>query len=331
MSDLERNHERNHEQQDDPQTVAEPISLNTTGARGVRGATHPAPEGNATADFSGFARRGFADQLSIDTPEGVALTFPVAGIGSRFVALLLDTLLQIGVVIVFGLLLAAFIAALGAHRSAGSLAGKWFIACAIFAGFLFFWGYFTLFEAFWNGQTPGKRAVKLRVIKDSGRGVTLFESLTRNLLRVVDYLPSLYLAGVITMLANRRNKRLGDLAAGTLVIHDRPESQPLLFTGRNGAGNFFALNQPPNAAADTTETTNLFPADRIARLSAHDLVVIEAFFARALDLPLAVRATLAEQILAGTVARMGVPVPAGNPERSLEAVAVAFRAQGRRF
>ncbi len=274
------------------------------------------------SDFSGFARRGYADQLSIDTPEQVALTFPVAGIGSRFVALLLDTLIQAGVVLAAGLVLAVLFAALGRHGDMLSLAGKWFIAFVLFAFFLLFWGYFSLFEAFWHGQTPGKRVMKLRVIKDSGRGVTLFESLARNLLRIVDYLPGLYLAGVVTMLANKRNKRLGDLAAGTLVIHERPDSQPLLYTGPSGSGNFFAPAQPWEAAAQPSTS---FAADSIARLSPHDLVVIEAFFARALDLPLEVRDAMAQRILTEMARKMNTAAPAGNPERILEAIATGLR------
>ncbi len=284
-----------------------------------RGAFRSAP------DLSGFRRQGFADQLSIDTPEQVALTFPVAGIGSRFVALLLDSLIQFGIVLIAGLLLVVLFAALGGHRHAETLASKWFIALLIFAGFLLFWGYFALFEAFWHGQTPGKRAIKLRVIKDSGRGITLFESLARNLIRTADYLPSLYLAGLITMLANKQNKRLGDLAAGTLVIHERTDSQPLLYTGQS-SGNFFAPAQPWEAASTAS---SFFPADSLARLSTQDLVVIEAFFARALDLPLEVRASMAHRILAETVSKMKAATPSGNPERSLETIAVALRAQRR--
>ena len=98
--------------------------------------------------------------------------------------------------------------------------------------FLMNWGYFTLFEAFWNGQTPGKKLFKIRVIQDSGRQITFFESMIRNLLRIVDQFPplyfvSLYLVGVITMACNRQHKRLGDLAAGTLVIHERPTEEPI--------------------------------------------------------------------------------------------------------
>ena len=246
----------------------------------------------------------------------------MAGIGSRFVAVLLDHLIQFGIVLVTGLLLLMISAAIGV-RARESLASKWFVAGVIFAGFLLVWGYFALFEALWHGQTPGKRAMKLRVIKDAGRQITLFESLARNLLRIVDYMPSLYLAGVITMLCNQRNKRLGDLAAGTMVVHERGDAQPLLYTC------FQASADKPWEAPAARQT--VFPADAVARLSGKDLVVIEAFFARALDLPLETRASMAHRILGEMSGKMGVTAPEGNPERALEAIAVSLRAVRRRF
>ena len=273
-------------------------------------------------DRSGFERRGFADQLSIETPEQVALEFPVAGIGSRFVAVLLDHLIQFGVVLGVGLLLLMISAAMGT-RARESLASKWFVAGVIFAGFLLIWGYFTFFEAFWHGQTPGKRAMKLRVIKDAGRQITLFESLARNLLRIVDYMPSLYLAGVITMVCNRRNKRLGDLAAGTMVVHERVDAQPLLYTGAVAAAD------RPWEMPAVGQT--MFPADAVARLTGNDLVILETFFARALDLPLETRAAMAYRILGEMCGRMAVGIPEGNPERGLEAIAVGLRTVRRRF
>ena len=291
---------------------------------------------------AGFARRSFADQLSIDTPEQVVLEFPVAGIGSRFVAVLLDHLIIFGGFLGLLLLFLAVAAAGGKHMME-SLPGKWFLAGMIFLSFLLIWCYFALFEAFWRGQTPGKRVMKLRVIKDAGRQITLFESLARNLLRIVDYLPSLYLAGVITMLCNKRNKRLGDLAAGTMVVHERGEAQPLLYTGGYAAaiprnGMLFAPDAFSRAAAPALEPWRatpvaeaMFPADAIARLSAHDLMVVEAFFARALDLPLETRAAMAHRILAEMTAKMGVSVPTGNPERALEAMGAGLRGGGRRF
>ncbi len=263
----------------------------------------------------------------------MTLEFPVAGIGSRFVAVLLDHLIIVGGFFALFLVFFAFAAAAGRH-ALESLAGKWFLAGLIFVSFLLIWCYFALFEAFWHGQTPGKRAMQLRVIKDAGRQVTLFESLARNLLRVVDYLPSLYLTGVIAMLCNQRNKRLGDMAAGTIVVHERRDAQPLLYTGVATASHTGLFSRPVQG----TEPWQMAPGvggmlapDALARLSSHDLVVIEAFFARALDLPLDTRAAMAHRIVREMTAKMGVPAPEGNPERALEAMAVGLRGQGRRI
>ena len=285
---------------------------------------------------SSFERRGFADQLSIETPEQVALEFPVAGIGSRFVALLLDHLIQFGILLVVVLVVIAVMAAAGRHGEE-TMGGKWFLAGVGFLLFLVFWGYFALFEAFWHGQTPGKRVLKLRVIKDTGRQITLFEALARNLLRPIDYLPSLYLVGVITMLTNKRSKRLGDLAAGTVVVHEQADAQPLLWTGT--VPHATGLFPPASPGGDTgaawarsgSPVEAMFPADAVARLSRNDLVVIDAFFARALDLPLQTRAAMAYRILGELAGRMGVPAPGGNPERAMEALAAQMRSQGRRF
>ena len=138
-------------------------------------------------------QRGFADQLNIDTPEQVQLEFAVAGLGSRFVAVLIDHLIQAGFYFVF-VLFGAIV--FGAMANRINLLGKWILAGFIALNFLLVWGYYTLFEALWHGQTPGKHIMKLRVIKDSGRQITLFEAMSRNLLRIVDYLPSFYLVGV---------------------------------------------------------------------------------------------------------------------------------------
>ena len=92
--------------------------------------------------------------------------------------------------------------------------------------FLVEWFYPVLFEVLWRGQTPGKRALGISVINDDLTPVTLGPSLVRNLLRVVDFLPVFYLAGLVTMLSNRRFQRLGDLAAGTLVISVRESAKP---------------------------------------------------------------------------------------------------------
>jgi uncharacterized RDD family membrane protein YckC len=273
---------------------------------------------------------GDREQIEIATPEQVDLRFSIAGIGSRFVAILLDQTLIAGFYLVLGLAAILFLSGTQGFAKLDRL-GNWFVAGLMFIAFLVIWGYFALFEAYWHGQTPGKRAMKLRVIKDSGRQITLFESLARNLLRVVDYLPSLYLVGVITMLCNKRSKRLGDLVAGTLVVHERPEEQPLLFQSATTmlAPVSTAFQQPWNSMGRQGAPA-MFAADAVAKLGAQDLVLIEAFFSRMLDLPMETRATMAYRICAQMAAKMGVPAPGGNPERALESMAYQMRGIGKR-
>lgn len=280
--------------------------------------------------MSTFERRNYSDQLNIDTPEQVELQFRVAGIGSRFVALLVDHLIQFSFYL---LLILVLVLVFSGSRSAPAAAeheldtaGKWFIAAFIIANFCLLWGYFALFEAFWKGQTPGKRVMRLRVIKDSGRQITLFEALARNLLRIVDYFPSMYLTGVITMLCNKANKRLGDFVAGTLVIHEPSEEQPMFVQ----TPAFLTPNMV-SFAAPSTSLPGMFPADAVAKLQPRDLLIIDTFFGRALDLPMETRALMAYRIANEMCAKMGVLVPEGNPERALEAMAVQMRGRGRSY
>jgi uncharacterized RDD family membrane protein YckC len=287
--------------------------------------------------MSTFERRDYSDQLNIETPEQVELEFGIAGLGSRFVAILIDTVLIGGFyAAVFILLAFVFSSAMAAGGKTGDeldTAGKWILAAVIFLNFLLIWGYFALFEGLWRGQTPGKRVMKLRVIKDSGRQITFFEALARNLLRFVDYLPGLYLVGVITMLCNKRNKRLGDLAAGTVVVHERVDEQPLLFQTSTtivapvgfGAQPF----QQGQLAPWAKPIEARFPDDAVAKLGVQDLLVIETFFARMLDLPLETRAAMAYRIAGQLAAKMGQPLPEGNPERIMESIAFQMRGSGR--
>jgi uncharacterized RDD family membrane protein YckC len=275
-------------------------------------------------------------QLAIDTPELVALHLPIAGIGSRFLAVLTDSAIQVGAILAVLLLLALLSFSLPqAVSSVSDAAGKWFVAAIGLFFFLLIWGYFSLFEAYWNGQTPGKRLLKIRVIKDSGRQITLFEALARNLLRPVDYFPALYLTGVIAMLCNRQQKRLGDLVAGTLVVHEPTESQPLL---THNSRTFTAPLTPvaPDSITPTPlelaalQAAELFPADAIARLNHGDLNVMETFFARALDLDPGRRNEMALRIATRLCYRMDLPLPESPaPERLLEAIAHAMRSQSR--
>jgi uncharacterized RDD family membrane protein YckC len=264
------------------------------------------------------------DNLSIDTPELVSIEMPLAGIGSRFIALLVDYLIW-GAGLIFLLLLALLV--MPAMHAFNVKSAQWAEAIVIFLIFLFNWGYFTLFEAFWNGRTPGKRVARIRVIQRSGRPIGLLESMARNLVRYVDQIPFFYAVGVITMFVTRQHQRLGDLAAGTLVVRDLdPESPGWPNTGsRTFTAELFTSVPGPEP-----HTAFTLPALGIAKLSAADLEVLEGFFARRLDMALDTRQALAHRIAAAVQAKSGLQVPDGaSVETFLEAAARQLRDQMR--
>ena len=150
----------------------------------------------------------YEDRRTISTPEGVQLALPLAGIGSRFMALSIDYLIA-GV--------ALLIAILAALELGGDTAATIVAATAVLAINV---GYFTLFEVFGGGRTLGKRATALRVVTDGGGQVGLRASLIRNILRVLELALFFYAPAIVSVLATKNNQRLGDLAAGTLVVRD---------------------------------------------------------------------------------------------------------------
>jgi uncharacterized RDD family membrane protein YckC len=266
-----------------------------------------------------------SDQLSIETPELVAIEMPLAGIGSRFIALLVDTLIWFGGLFVLALV---FWAVQPAVQAFSQLSYQWVSAIVTLTLFLLNWGYFTLFEAFWNGRTPGKRVAKIRVIQRSGRPIGFFESMARNLVRYVDQLPFFYAVGVIAMFVTRQHQRLGDLAAGTLVVRDR-EQEPTPW-GDSATRTFTAqiFTAPPPAPEPHTFVS--LPASGVAKLSTADLEVLEGFFSRRLDMTLATRQALAERIAAAIRAKSGLePPPETSVETFLEATAHELRDLGR--
>src|SRR3954447_5852006 len=151
------------------------------------------------------------ETLVIETPERVPLHFALASIGNRFIACAIDHGIQIFTIIAVGILFAIISDA----SSLGSRllnAPKWVIALLIVIQAIIFDGYFAVFEWIWHGQTPGKRWLKLRVIREDGRPISFFEAMVRNLLRLVDFLvPPFYSVGLISVFATERDQRVGDL------------------------------------------------------------------------------------------------------------------------
>lgn len=156
--------------------------------------------------------------LRIDTPERVSVEFPLAGLGSRFGALLLDG------AIALALLLGAFVALVVLRQIVGDFVSDQLITAVIVAiGVAVLWGYFFVFEAFFDGQTPGKRAFGVRAVLDGGHPLTVQAAAVRNLIRLIDLQPGLLcLVGGFVMLLDSRGRRLGDLAGGSVVVRELP-------------------------------------------------------------------------------------------------------------
>ena len=159
--------------------------------------------------------------LNIDTPENVIFGYEIAGIGSRFLAAMVDTVLIILLqLIAYGLLI-IIVGLLGFDDAILGFGAAIIVALGTFLAFAFLWGYYIFFEIQWNGQSPGKRMAGLRVIRRDGTPITLTESMIRNLVRLIDFLPAYYGIGVVAMFFDSQSRRLGDLAASTLVVFDR--------------------------------------------------------------------------------------------------------------
>jgi len=158
--------------------------------------------------------------VDVETPELVVLTYSIAGIGSRVVAALVDLLICLAAM---ALLTVASLLLEVPLRLAGPFGagGTWLLAFLVLAQFALLWGYYVLFEGLRDGQTPGKRLLRLRVVREGGYSVTFAVSALRNLVRVLDLQPGfLYLVGLGSMLATKSNRRLGDLVAGTIVVRE---------------------------------------------------------------------------------------------------------------
>ena len=261
-----------------------------------------------------------SDQLSIETPELVAIQMPIAGIGSRFIALLVDYLIWIPGIVIVGRVFAYFLPSLSAFNK---MSEQWAFAIYVFLIFLFNWGYFTLFEAFWNGQTPGKRVARIRVIERSGRPIGLFESMARNFIRYVDQIPFFYAVGAVAIFVTKDHQRLGDLAAGTLVVRDRLEEAPISREAtRTITANIFA----PAVTAPERQSGFTLPDHGVAKLSSADLQVLESFFVRRLDMPQETREGLAQRIAIAIQAKSGLDIPVGiSIETFLEVTARQLR------
>ena len=229
------------------------------------------------------------------TPEAVTIAVDVAGLGSRSIAWLIDSAIQLAILV-------PILLGIGLSDVTG---GAELVVVSLVV-FLIVWAYYPIFELSWQGRTPGKRAQRLRVIRTDGQpagGAAIF---VRNLIRILDVILFPFLA-VISMLVTQRAQRLGDLAAGTMVVREPRFTPPE------------AIARPGRADLPAVDATGL---------SEREYDVIRSFLARRSSLDPTARWRLAAQLASAIRGRVG-SVPDGlADEAMLEAVAQSYR---RRF
>jgi uncharacterized RDD family membrane protein YckC len=214
----------------------------------------------------------YDDRLTISTPEGVDLSLTLAGVGSRFIAAFVDAVIQYSTIIAVGAVL---------FGTGGFGAGE-DVAAAVFAlvFFVVIFVYDVAFEVLASGRTPGKRWNGIRVIRDGGQPIGFLSSTIRNLMRLIDFLPAFYLVGMTSIVVTGKNQRLGDIAAGALVVRElRAAPQAPGALGR-------AASPPPDDAAawDTSAIT------------ASELGAVRGFLERRREIDPAARRSLAETL-----------------------------------
>jgi uncharacterized RDD family membrane protein YckC len=250
----------------------------------------------------------YADRVDISTPEGVDLEVELGGLGSRFIAELLDTGLK-------GIAIAAVALLLSAFDSG--------VATAIFlvVTFAIWFGYDVLFEVLAAGRTPGKRACGLRVVRTGGQPVGFLTSSVRNLVRLVDGPGTGYIAGIVAILVSKRNQRLGDMAAGTLVVREpkAPASIPAF-------ARHHSVPPPPPSPWARPDGSAAVSWD-VSAISQEEIAAVRQFLDRRWTIDPAARQKLAWQLAEGLRKKVaGVPPELGG-ESLLERLAAAKAAR----
>jgi len=169
-------------------------------------------------------------QVDVETPEQVVLSYTLAGVGARAAAAIID-FVAISFIIIAFVISMSLLAKLGQSgpKPTPEESSTWAVAIFILVIFALEWGYYVLFEALWDGQTPGKRLLHIRVVQDGGYSVSFGASAVRNIARIIDGQPGFaYGVGVVAAALNKSGKRLGDMMAGTFVVQERIEQAPVI-------------------------------------------------------------------------------------------------------
>lgn len=254
--------------------------------------------------------------FTVETPDHIELQFQLAGIGKRFLAYLIDRLIQFGLIfalfIVISLILFAgnkLVAVADVIYKMRQVLGQWIIAGAILVYGVLSLGYFILFEYIWSGSTPGKRSQHIRVIRTDGAPISFLEAAVRNIFRAVDILADIYPLGLVVMFIDSRNRRLGDIAAGTLVVTESVSRLPL---AGNSAHSLDADDQQLRMVAAT--------------MTSGDYQLVRKFLARRGALDAEYRQQLAQEIVDRIFNKSSVMLkPSNDIELFLERVEADYR------
>ena len=245
------------------------------------------------------------DRITLAGAEGVDLEVVLAGLSSRVAAALIDLTLQVLAIL--------------AVVALGSLFGDAGVVIATVGSFLVMLGYPVLAETFVAGQTLGKRALGLAVVRIDGSPVTFLGSAIRNVLRVVDILPGTYLVGSVAIFFSPRNQRVGDIAAGTLVVQKPRAGANAPFTPPGAPG--MPLGVPGSTMAPVL-SPEVVGWD-VSAVTAEEVAAVRTFLLRRADLDPGHRANLAQTLAFQLLPKVaGVPLD-GGPELFLERVAAA--------
>ena len=286
-------------------------------------------------------------EILVVTPENIEIEYELAGIGSRFLANLLDSLFQLAIYLglwilvgIVGLLLA--LSASAFSSTVAAFFGEVEVAFALIAAFAILWGYFIWFETRWNGQTPGKRQIGLRVIRDGGYPINIFAAIIRNLIRVMDGMPIVAVAligvgiaehssgtaamgglcilvPVLCLLLSGRSQRIGAFGAGTLVVTQRAPRVPTLE----------ALAPPPRVLPEHLAAYALADIGRhVYEMTVPEYRAVRHYLDRRWQLPPQIQQVAAMRLAVPLMQRLGITPPAGvvsvNYADFLEYLAVAF-------
>ena len=250
--------------------------------------------------------------VAVDGAENIGLTLSLAGMGNRMLAFVLDSLIT-GLLSAAVVILFLFLAFMLLDETFTVL----ILAAAVLILFAIRWGYFIIFELIWHGQTPGKKALRIKVVREDGRPVSFGVSFLRNIMRIVDALPGACAVGLISIFVSKREKRVGDIVAGTIVVKEPRAAFPLA-----------PAMEPGLAPGPRSESRDLLGVSR--RLSTAEMELLADYLERRHSLEQERRSRLGRMLAEKLARSLDVDVPV-DAERFLEQLGpAAFPAAGRR-